>query len=56
MYAHCDEGLTSEIFIEIIKEEYNSIMQKNQQDFDIPKFSDRLSFVLEQFKITKDNE
>jgi len=56
MYDHCDEGLTSDIFIETIKEEYNSIMQKNQQDFDIPKFIDRLSFVLEQFQIVKDND
>lgn len=57
MYDNVDEGLGSEDFIENIKEEYNQIMSDTQNElyesesFTIPKFKDRLLFVINFYGI-----
>lgn len=57
MYDDCDEGLTTENFIENVKEEYKEIMSKTQTElyeskgFTYPPFAEQLVFVLEYHKI-----
>jgi hypothetical protein len=52
MYDMADDGLTQELFVECINETYNHIMSETQnelyesKDFVIPKFNERLAFVI----------
>lgn len=52
MYDEADEGVTTDIFVETVKEEYSRIMSEHHnqvyesKDFILPKFSERLAFVL----------
>jgi hypothetical protein len=59
MYDECDEGVSEDDFNEIIRNEYQEIMCKTQNEFyeskgfEYPKFSDQLDFVLTHHGITK---
>lgn len=56
-YDNCDEGLTTEGFIESLKCEYQDIMHDHynaeyeSKDFKYPQFKEQLSFVLKHHKI-----
>jgi len=56
MYDNCDEGVTSEDFIEIIREEYSRIMAETQnekyesKDFILPNFGGQLQFVVDYYE------
>lgn len=58
MYDNCDEGVTSDFFIETIKDEYSNIMSNTQnelyesKDFVIPNFKDQLQFVMSYYAIS----
>lgn len=53
MYDYADDGVTTDNFIDTIKDEYSRIMSETQNKlyeskfFVIPSFSDRLKFVIE---------
>lgn len=57
MYDNCDIGLTTNDFNECINEEYDNIMSNTQNElyedksFVIPKFQERLQFVLSYHRI-----
>lgn len=59
MYDNCDEGLTTEGFLENIKNEYQEIMSSTQQelyeskDFVYPKFAEQLQFVMNHHGINR---
>lgn len=52
MYDYVDEGVTTDYFIETIKDEYSNLMSKTQNElyeskgFVIPKFTEQLQFVI----------
>lgn len=46
----CDDGVTSDFFIDAIKEEYINLMSKTN-DFVMPKFQERLNFVCDYYQI-----
>ena len=52
MYDHVDEGVTTDDFIESIKDEYSRIMSETQTElyesksFVVPHFKERLAFVI----------
>lgn len=60
MYDYCDEGLTTDAFIEIIKDEYSHIMSNTQnelyeiKDFVLPDFQGRLKFVLNYYNVQQE--
>ena len=57
MWDDVDEGVNSDVFIEFINNEYDSIMSKTQteiwesKDFIIPKFNGRLLFVMNHHSV-----
>lgn len=60
MYDDCDEGVTTDDFIESIKDQYSKIMSETQndiyesKDFVYPKFKERLIFVLNHYGVAHD--
>ena len=61
MFDNADDGVTDEIFIETIKEEYSDIMSEHfneiyeSKDFVLPKFAEKLKFVLDFHKLSSTN-
>lgn len=59
MYDNCDDGLTSNDFVEIIQNAYDEIMSSTQNElyesknFVVPDFEEKLQFVLSHYKIEK---
>lgn len=59
MYDHTDEGLGSDLFVEIVKDAYMEIMSKTQnelyksKDFKYPPFEERLLFVINHYNTSK---
>ena len=60
MYDNTDDGLTTDMFIEFVKNEYQDIMSNAQNelyeinDFIIPKLKEQLQFVLSHYGIIND--
>jgi len=58
MYDHCDEGVTTDYFIETIKDEYSNLMSNNQnekyesKDFVLPNFEGQLQFVISHYGVS----